>query len=70
MEFDTNFLIALATMAFTAWAGVVGWIGKGVLDRIDDIRGSVKELDGELKLWIVQTEKRLSSVETKLDLKC
>ena len=57
------------TFAFAAWAGVVGWIGKAVIHRIDKMHDSVVELDSEMQRWVVQTEGRLAALEEWKKLK-
>jgi hypothetical protein len=59
--------------AFAAWAGVVGWIGKGLLSRLNDardelrlIRGDLQEEATRLNQYIVQTETRLAVVEDRV----
>lgn len=57
MNYDS--LISLLVLAFTAWAGVVGYIGVG-------IRKDLKEVSRELNMYILSTEKRLAYVEARL----
>ena len=68
-------IIALFALGFTAWAGVVGWIGHGFRKDFSDIRGEIKGVrkdiksEGEkLNSYIIQTESRLSVIEDRLDV--
>ncbi len=56
-----NLNSALA-VALGLWAGVVAWLGKGILNRLDQTAAS-------LQSYIVQTESRLAVVEDRLDIK-
>lgn len=67
MEVDFNTILALA---FTAWAGVVGYIGVGIRNdfqkigkRLDDIRTDLRQESERLQRYIVQTETRLAVLE-------
>lgn len=61
MEIPDDVLVALFTMAFAAWAGVVAWFGK-------NIRSDLKQTNAELLQYIIATEKRLAILETKMGL--
>lgn len=63
MEIDFNSILALA---FAAWAGVVAWIGQGIRADIKDIGLDLKEESERLNKYVVQTESRLSRLETKI----
>ena len=71
MELDFNTLLALA---FTAWAGVVAFIGYGIRSDSRGVREDVRNVAKELKRevlrindYILQTESRLSRLEEHLD---
>jgi hypothetical protein len=57
MEFDFNTLLGVS---FTAWAGIVAWVGNG-------IRSDLRQLSERLQAHIVQTEGRLATLESKAD---
>lgn len=59
----TTIFLGVLSIAFTAWAIVVGWATRQVIKRIDHIGGSVDGIDQELKVWVVDTEHRLSKLE-------
>ena len=56
-------VLALLSLAFMLWAGVVAWGVSQVIKRIDSISESVVALDKELSNWVKTTEGRLSRLE-------
>jgi ABC-type uncharacterized transport system involved in gliding motility auxiliary subunit len=61
MENTQEFLLAILSVSFLCWAGVIAWIGNG-------IRSDLREEAKKLNTYIVQTEKRLATIETQLGL--
>lgn len=57
----TQFLLAVLSVAFLCWAGVIAWIGQG-------LRADLKEESRKLNLYIIQTEKRLTFLEVQAGL--
>jgi hypothetical protein len=55
-EISTVFAVAIGL-----WAGVIAWLGKGILNRLDSTASSLQD-------YIVQTEARLAVVEDRLDI--
>ena len=66
MELDFNTALALA---FTAWAGVVGWIGRGIRSDLRVIAADMRKEAEKLNQYIVQTESRLSVLEDRAKLR-
>ena len=75
---ENPYLVMAFTAAFTAWAGVVGFIGYGLRQDIRNarqtmqegmqgIRDDLKEESKKLNEYIVHTEKRLENHTTRLD---
>lgn len=56
-----EFLLAVLSVAFLCWAGVIAWIGQG-------IRADLKEESRKLNEYIVSTERRLAIIETHIGL--
>jgi membrane protein implicated in regulation of membrane protease activity len=54
-------LLAILALAFTAWAAVIAWLGKGMFRRLDRTSETLQE-------YIVQTETRLAVIEDRLDI--
>ena len=54
-------LLAVLSLAFLCWAGVIAWIGTG-------IRNDLKEESKKLNTYMLYTEKRLSIIETTLGI--
>jgi len=65
---EPNYM-ALLSLAFGAWAGVVGFIGHGIRTDLRAIGADLKEQSHELNQYIVQTEARLARIEEKLETK-
>jgi hypothetical protein len=61
MESINEFTNTLLAVAFTAWAGVVGYIGGG-------IRNDLKKVSADLNKYIITTETRLAIIETHLGI--
>lgn len=68
-------LVSILSLAFLCWAGVVGFIGHGIRGDLRDIRREVRSFGGELKVegekfnrYVIQTERRLSVVEDRLEI--
>ena len=61
-------LSAILAVAFGMWAGVVAWIGNGILKRLDQISVDLRQESARLNSYIVQTERRLSVVEDRLKI--
>ena len=74
MEISAGTIIAVAlTAAFTAWAGVVAFIGKRFLAGLAEataemrlIRGDLKNEAEKLNEYIIQTESRLAVLEDRI----
>ena len=60
-------VVALLSLAFGLWAGVVAWIGKGIRSDLHEIAQDLKEESRKLNSHIVQTEKRLAVIEAKVN---
>jgi hypothetical protein len=58
----------LLASAFTAWAGVILWIGNGLLTRIDRLTSEITKTDEKLSSYILQTETRLALLEDRLEM--
>lgn len=70
MDAATTDFIAFLGLAFTAWAGVVLWIGRGIRSDLRGIRQDLAAESEKLNQYIVQTEARLAVLEDRvLDLK-
>jgi hypothetical protein len=68
METSALDISAILAVAFGMWAGVVAWIGNGVLKRLDQISIDLRQESARLNSYIVQTERRLSVVEDRLKI--
>ena len=68
MESSALDLSAILAVAFGMWAGVVAWIGNGILKRLDQISADLRQESARLNSYIVQTERRLSVVEDRLKI--
>jgi hypothetical protein len=68
MESSALDVSAILAVAFGMWAGVVAWIGNGVLKRLDQISIDLRQESARLNSYIVQTERRLSVVEDRLKI--
>ena len=68
MEAQGLDLSAILAVAFGMWAGVVAWIGNGILKRLDQISIDLRQESARLNSYIVQTERRLSVVEDRLKI--
>ena len=60
---DFGFLVSLLTLAFSAWAGVVAYIGVGIRSDLKGIAQDLKNESEKLNTYIVQTETRLAKLE-------
>jgi hypothetical protein len=61
---DFNSFLALA---FGAWAGVVGYIGRGIRQDLQTIAADLKEESKKLNQYIVSTETRLARIEEQIE---
>ena len=61
-------VVAVLSLAFGLWAGVVGWIGQGIRKDLHGIAADLKEESRKLNSHIVATEKRLAIIETHFQL--
>lgn len=52
--------------AFSVWAAVVALIGGAIVWEIARLRGDVKTLTSALNLHMLQTEHRLTAIESHL----
>ena len=68
METSGIDISAILAVAFGMWAGVVAWIGNGILKRLDQISLDLRQESARLNSYIVQTERRLSVVEDRLKI--
>lgn len=73
MDDYISLLLMALSAAFTAWAGVVYWIGQRFLTGLRDannelrlIRQDLKSEAERLNLYIVQTESRLAVLEDRI----
>lgn len=57
----------LLVYSFTAWAGVVAWIGRGLLKRLDKLTNEISRTDEKLSSYILQTETRLGILEDRVN---
>jgi len=64
MEIDFTAILALA---FTAWAGVVGYFARGIRADLRLIAANLKAESEKLNLYIVRTESRLAVLEDRAD---
>ena len=60
-------LLTLATLAFTAWAGVVVWMGSSIMDQLGKIQDSVSTMDNELESFKLRQSERITRAETRVD---
>lgn len=63
----SEIIVALLTLAFGAWAGVVAWIGHGIRSDLGRIASDIDQQTEKLNKYIVQTETRLAVVEDRLN---
>ena len=71
MTLDTDTIITLAfTAAFGLWAGVVAWGVRGIRGDLKEIAADLKAESEKLNSYIVQTESRLSVLESRLERDC
>lgn len=61
-------LLALLSLAFGAWAGVVGYIGHGIRTDLRAIGKDLREESRRLNQYILQTETRLAKIEEHLPI--
>ena len=60
-------LLLLASVAFTAWAGVVVWMGSAIMEQLQTIQASVGEMDNELEFFKLRQSERVTRVEARID---
>jgi len=58
-------IIAVLSVAFGLWAGVVGYIGNGIRSDLRIIADRMQRESEKLNQYIVQTEKRLAVLEDR-----
>lgn len=54
----------LLSISFGLWAGVVGWVGKMLITRMDKAGRDLQAIDHHLQQFITATEARLTRLET------
>lgn len=60
-------LLLLATVAFTAWAGVVVWIGQSITEQLNTIQQGVVHMDIELETFKLRQSERTTRLEGRTD---
>jgi hypothetical protein len=65
IDFDT----ALA-LAFACWAGVVGWMGRGIRSDLQGIGTELRSQAQRLNEYIIATEVRLATIEQHIRMSC
>lgn len=63
----TQVFLTLATVAFSAWAGVVLWVGNNAINQLEAIRSEVKQVHYELEDFRNAQIERVSILETKVN---
>lgn len=66
---STDLIISLFTLAFTLWAGVVLWLGRGLRGDVKEMTNEMKRESERLQQYIVQTETRLAVLESKAGIR-
>lgn len=61
-----DLIIALLSVAFGLWAGVVAWIGHGIRADLKLIAFDLRDESRKLNSYIIQTEKRLAVLEDRM----
>jgi len=56
--------LALLSASFGLWALVVGWATSSIVKRIDSAAQDLRELDQHMRQFVVNTERRLTRLET------
>lgn len=62
-------VIAVLSLAFGLWAGVVYWIGSAIVQHLKEIGKDLKKEAEKLNQYIVQTEARLAVLEREHEIK-
>lgn len=60
---EGEWALTLLGLAFGLWAGVVGWIGKGIRSDLSSIFGQLQNQSERLNEYVLQTETRLARIE-------
>ncbi len=68
MEGNSDVIMAILSVSFLAWAGVVGWIGQGIRSDLKGLSTDLSKQASRLNDYIVQTESRLSVLEDRVNL--
>lgn len=63
----SQLVLMLATLAFTAWAGVVVWMGTSIMDQLDKIQAGVAQMDHELEHFKLRQAERTTRMEGRVD---
>lgn len=58
--------LALLGLAFTAWGGIVYWLGRGIRADLKGIRKDLASESAKLNQYIVTTEARLAVLEDRV----
>ena len=64
-QLDFNTALALA---FACWAGVVGYLGRGIRGDLQTIARDLREQSHRLNEYIVSTEVRLATIEQHIGM--
>lgn len=60
-------LLLMASIAFTAWAGVVVWMGSAIMDQLSMIQAGVEQMDAELEHFKLRQAERTTRMEGRVD---
>ena len=63
---QNEIIIAVLSVAFGLWAGVVAYIGNGIRSDLRIIAERMQRESEKLNQYIVQTEKRLAVLEDRM----
>ena len=65
IDFDT-----VLALAFACWAGVVGWMGRGIRSDLQGIGSELRSQAKRLNEYIISTEVRLATIEQHIRMSC
>ena len=65
-HFLTQVVLFIASLAFTAWAGVVAYMGESIMTQLADIHDDVTRLHRDLENYKLEDSQKTTRLDEKI----